>query len=112
VKAFRNGQVVAEFVGARPPAMVAQFLDELTGPSASERLLAELHESGELPEVLRALEQGEQEQAFELLLEAITAAEGEERERLITLTVELFGELGQEHPLTMRYRRQLAASLY
>jgi thioredoxin len=68
VKAFRNGQVVAEFVGARPPAAVAQFLDELTGPTASERLL--------------------------------------------NLTVGLFGELGHEHPLTMRYRRRLAASLY
>jgi putative thioredoxin len=30
VKAFRNGDVVAEFVGAVPPAAVAQFLDELT----------------------------------------------------------------------------------
>jgi putative thioredoxin len=30
VKAFRNGQVVAEFVGAVPPAAVAQFLDRLT----------------------------------------------------------------------------------
>ncbi len=112
VKAFRNGQVVAEFVGAQPPAAVAQFLDEVTGPTASERLAAELHESGELPEVLRALEQGDRELAFELLLEAIVAAEGEERERLITLTVGLFGELGHEHPLTMRYRRRLAASLY
>ena len=37
VKAFRNGQVVSEFVGARPPAAVAQFLDELTGPSQAER---------------------------------------------------------------------------
>jgi putative thioredoxin len=112
VKAFRNGQVVAEFVGAQPPASVAQFLDELTGPTASERLTAELNESGELPDVLRALERGEQERAFELLLDAILAAEGEERERLITLTVGLFGELGHEHPLTMRYRRRLAASLY
>jgi putative thioredoxin len=112
VKAFRNGQVVREFVGALPPAAVAQFLDELTGPTASERLVAELNESGELPEVLGALEQGEQERALALLLEAISAAEGEERERLITLTVGLFGELGNEHPLTMRYRRRLAASLY
>jgi putative thioredoxin len=112
VKALRNGQVVAEFVGARPPAAVAQFLDELTGPTASERLIAELNESGQLPDVLTALEQGEQERAFELLLEAIVASEGEERERLITLTVGLFGELGHEHPLTMRYRRRLAASLY
>jgi thioredoxin len=30
VKAFRNGEVVAEFVGAAPPAAVAQFLDRLT----------------------------------------------------------------------------------
>ena len=30
VKAFRNGDVVAEFVGAAPPAAVAQFLDRLT----------------------------------------------------------------------------------
>jgi putative thioredoxin len=112
VKAFRNGQVVAEFVGAQPPAAVAQFLDGLTGPTASERLAAELNESGELPEVLRALEQDDQERAFELLLEAILAAEGDKRERLINLTVGLFGELGHEHPLTMRYRRRLAASLY
>jgi len=30
VKAFHNGEVVAEFVGALPPATVAQFLDQLT----------------------------------------------------------------------------------
>jgi thioredoxin len=30
VKAFRNGKVVAEFVGAVPPTAVAQFLDQLT----------------------------------------------------------------------------------
>ena len=29
VKAFRNGEVVSEFVGALPPAVVAQFLDDL-----------------------------------------------------------------------------------
>ena len=42
VKAFRNGEVVREFVGALPPAAVAQFLDELTGLSAAETLVAEL----------------------------------------------------------------------
>jgi thioredoxin len=112
VKAFRDGQVAREFVGALPPAAVAQFLDELTGPTAAERLVAELEESGELPDVVSALEQDEHERALELLLEEISAAEGERRERLLALTVALFGDLGHEHPLTLRYRRQLAASLY
>lgn len=112
VKAFRNGEVVREFVGALPPAAVAQFLDELTGPSATERLISELSASGELPDVVEALAHGENERALQLLLEAINATNGEEREQLIMLTVGLFGDLGDEHPLTMRYRRQLAASLY
>lgn len=112
VKGFRNGEVVREFVGALPPAAVAQFLDELTGPSATERLINELSASGELPDVVDALEHGENERALQLLLEAINATNGEEREQLIMLTVGLFGDLGDEHPLTMRYRRQLAASLY
>ncbi len=42
VKAFRNGQVVREFVGAQPPAAVARFLDELAGPTAAEKLIEEL----------------------------------------------------------------------
>ncbi len=112
VKAFRDAQVVREFVGALPQAAVARFLDELTGPTAAERLVAELKESGELPEVVEALEQDEHERALELLLEEISAADGERRERLLALTVALFGDLGHEHPLTMRYRRQLAATLY
>jgi putative thioredoxin len=112
VKAFRNGQIVAEFVGAQPPTQVASFLDELTGPPAAERLLAELAETGELPEVVEAVERNDHEQAFELLLEAILAAEGDQRERLIATTVALFGDLGHEHPTTVRYRKRLAASLY
>jgi putative thioredoxin len=112
VKAFRNGQIVAEFVGAQPPAQVAAFIDELTGPTAADRMLAELTASGELPEVVDAVERNDHEQAFELLLEAILAADGGERERLIALTVALFGDLGHEHPTTVRYRRRLAANLY
>ena len=112
VKAFRNGRVVRDFVGALPLPAVAQFLDELTGPSATERLIAELVESGELPEVVAALEHDEHERALELLIEQISASESPQRERLLSLTVGLFGDLGDDSPLTMRYRRRLAASLY
>jgi len=112
VKAFRDGRVVAEFVGARPPAAVADFLDELSAPSATERMRAELSESGELPEVLAALEEEDYERALVLLVEAVTAAEGDRRRKLLAQTVGLFAELGHEHPLTMQYRRALAAGLY
>ena len=33
-------------------------------------------------------------------------------DELVAMTVALFGELGHEHPLTVRYRRRLASSLY
>jgi len=112
VKAFRRGQVVAEFVGARPPAAVADFLDELTGPSAAERTVDELRASGELPEVLEALEARELERALELLLAEVEAADPGRRERLRALMVALFAELGPEHPATVRYRRRLATALY
>jgi putative thioredoxin len=112
VKAFRNGEVVREFVGVLPPAAVAQFLDELTGPSGAERLVAELEASSELPEVVAALKREDHERALELLLAEIGAAEDGRRERLLGLTVGLFADLGHEHPLTVRYRRQLAAKLF
>jgi putative thioredoxin len=112
VKAFRDGRVVAEFVGARGPALVSDFLDRVTGPSGRERLVAAFQEAGELPDVVAALESGDDERALELLVEAVVAAEGDERGRLLRLTIGLFDDLGSEHPLTMRYRRRLAASLY
>jgi putative thioredoxin len=39
VKAFRDGKVAAEFVGAQPPAAVERFLDSLL-PSETDELLA------------------------------------------------------------------------
>ena len=39
VKAFKDGNVVAEFTGAQPPPKVERFLDELV-PSEAERLVA------------------------------------------------------------------------
>jgi putative thioredoxin len=111
VKAFRNGHVTSEFVGAQPPQRVAAFLDTLLEPSAAERLVDELRESGAMPEVVAALDAGDHEQAFELLLGRLDGDSGE-RERVRELMVALFRELGQEHPLSVRYRRRLATALY
>ena len=112
VKAFRNGRVVSEFVGARPAPQVSAFLDELLAPSTAERLVAELRQSGREPRLLDALEAGDFERAIELLLEEVRVAAPERREEIRELMVALFAELGQEHALALRYRRLLAATLY
>jgi len=112
VKAFKNGQLVSEFVGAQPPAAVARFLDELTGPSKADQLLADVRETGEEPEIVAATEAGDHDRALALLLQAAEEGDPVRRERMRTLAVALFGELGNEHPLTERYRRRLAAVLY
>ncbi|HZT52877.1 MAG TPA: thioredoxin [Gaiellaceae bacterium] len=112
VKAFRDGKVVAEFVGVRSAQGVASFLDELLGPSAGEKLIEELRASGEEPEVLAALERSDYEQALELLLVQVQDADPARRERVRELMVAIFDELGQEHPLSTRYRRRLATALF
>jgi putative thioredoxin len=112
VKAFRDGRVVSEFVGALSPVAVASFFDELLAPPRLAGLLDELRESRELPDVLAALEADEHERALELLLAKIPAAEPDERERLRDLAVAIFDDLGQDDPLTVSYRRRLATALY
>jgi putative thioredoxin len=80
VKAFRDGAVVGEFVGAQPPAAVEQFLDSLL-PSEADQLV----EQGDEESLRRATEleptradaavplakllyaRGEDQQALELL---------------------------------------------
>jgi len=102
VKAFRNGVVVAEFVGAKSRPAVDAFLDDLTRPPVAESL-----DDAEVAEALRA---GDYERAFEILL--ARASDPEQREEARRLMVELFGELGQSHPLAIAYRKRLAAVLF
>jgi putative thioredoxin len=51
VKAFKDGKVVAEFVGAQPPAAIESFLNEFV-PSKADRLA----ESGDEESLRKALE--------------------------------------------------------
>ena len=112
VKGFRDGRVVAEFVGALPPARVAAFVDELLAPPRIEGVLEELRASGELPDVLAALEAGDSARALELLVDGIADAPAEDRIRRRDLAVAVFDDLGQDDPIATAYRRRLASALY
>ena len=51
VKAFKDGKVVAEFIGAQPPAAIEEFLNQIV-PSKADRLA----ESGDEESLRKALE--------------------------------------------------------
>jgi putative thioredoxin len=63
VKAFRDGRVVAEFVGAQPPPAVSRFLDSLV-PSQAE-VLSKKEDEASLREAL-VLEPGNSQAAVKL----------------------------------------------
>jgi len=112
VKAFRNGSIISEFVGAQSPQAVAAFLDALAGPPERERLLQELEQSGEFPEILGPLVEGDYERTLEWLLGEAPGAAPERRERIREIMVALFRDLGQDDPVAVAYRRRLATALY
>ncbi len=91
---------------------MSAFLDDLLAPPRADALVEELRASGELPEVVAALDAGDVERALDLLVDAVPAATGDERERLRDVAVALFERLGQDDPLVSGYRRRLASALY
>ena len=105
VKAFRNGHVVAEFVGAQPPARVKLFLEGLAKPSLADTV--------DDPEIAEALKANDYERALQTLLSRVeTVKTAEERNAAREVMVEIFQELGQEHPLASSYRKKLAAAIF
>jgi thioredoxin len=112
VKGFRDGRVAAEFVGAQGRAGVSTFLDQLLAPPQLEGALEELRASGELPDVVAAIDRGDHERALELILDSVQEASPEDRDRLRSLAVAIFDDLGPDDPRTVSYRRRLATVLY
>jgi putative thioredoxin len=169
VKAFKDGEVASEFIGAVPPQAVDRFLDALL-PSEVDELVEQgdeeslrraaqlepgradaavplariLHGRGEdeqalellssvpgsfaaeglasrirleqagspdLSEAFAALDAGDPERGLDLLLEAISTADGA-RDDIRRVFVGVLDELGVEHPLARAARRRLASALY
>jgi putative thioredoxin len=81
VKAFRDGRVAAEFVGAQPPAAVERFLDALL-PSEADQLVA----TGDEDSLRRALELEPTRADAALPLARLLLARGDGEEALQVLS--------------------------
>lgn len=69
-------------------------------------------ESPDIAAALAALGRGDREAGLAHLLDAVRASSGELRETLRQAMVGVFGELGDQDPVTVRFRRRLAQTLY
>ncbi len=61
---------------------------------------------------MAALERGDQEQGLTHLLDAVTVAGPDLKDDLRATMLGVFAELGEHHPLSVRFRRRLAQALY
>jgi len=80
VKAFKDGKVVAEFVGLQPPAQIERFIDTLV-PSEVDRLVA----AGDEESLRRAVELEPSRAEAAVPLARILHARGEDEEALTLL---------------------------
>jgi putative thioredoxin len=90
VKAFKDGQVAAEFTGAQPPQVVGRFIDGLL-PSEADTLVA----AGSEEDLRRALELEPSRADAGVALARILAGRGE-REDALAVLGEFPGNFGAE----------------
>jgi putative thioredoxin len=80
VKAFKDGEVVAEFIGAQPPAAIETFLNQVV-PSEADRLA----DSGDEEALRKALELDPRHASAAIGLARLLLARGETDEALETV---------------------------
>ena len=112
VKGFRDGRVVAEFVGAQSRGVVSTFLDGLLAPPRLDGASRSCARAESFPTSSPRSRPDDPEGALELILDAIRTRRADERERLRELAVAIFDDLGPDDPRTVAYRRRLATALY
>jgi putative thioredoxin len=93
----------------------AEILANVGGSFAADGLAARIRledaDDVDLSEAFRALDEGDNERAVELLIDALPAADGS-KDDVRRVVVGVLDKLGVEHPLARDARRRLAAALY
>lgn len=118
VKAFVDGGVAAEFVGAQPEESVRTFIDRVTGAeaedrrSAAEEALRDIAAGdGRLGDVAVAALEGRHRDALERCL-ALVRPDSDDAGSARETMLRVFELLGDEDPLTREYRSRLASALF
>jgi putative thioredoxin len=93
-----------------------ELVGRIGGSFAADGLAARiaLEQNGGQPgldEAFRALDDGDQQKALDLMLEALPSADGA-KDDIRRVIVGILDDLGVEHPMSRDYRRRLAAALY
>ena len=95
---------------------VAEVLEPVAFDQGAAALLARVALAGaDQPDVqagLAALDRGQAEQGLTHLIDAVRVADPELRDDLRRAMLGVFAELGEHHPLSVRFRRRLAHALY
>ena len=95
---------------------VPEVLEPVSYDQGAAALLSRLRLAGvDQPDVqagLAALDRGQTEQGLTHLLDAVRVADPALREDLRQALLGVFAELGEHHPLSVRFRRRLAQALY
>ena len=93
-----------------------EVLEPAAFDPAAEGMLARLELAGaEQPDIaagIAALERDDFDAALGHLIDAVGATEGDLRDAIRKAVVGIFGQLGDQHPLTLKYRKRLARALY
>ena len=95
---------------------VAEVLEPVAFDQGAAALLSRVALAGvDQPDVqagLAALDRGQTEQGLTHLIDAVRVADPELRDDLRQALLGVFAELGEHHPLSVRFRRRLAQALY
>ncbi len=97
-------------------AEVAPLLEPVAFDQGAAALLSRVRLSGlDQPDIaagMAALGRGDYEQGLTHLLDAVRVAGPDLRDDLRSAMLGVFAELGEHHPLSVRFRRRLAQALY
>jgi putative thioredoxin len=93
-----------------------EVLEPASFDPAAEGMLARMDLAGapqpDIAAGLAALDREDFDVALSHLIDAAAATDGDVQDAIRKTVVGLFGQLGDQHPLTLKYRKRLARALY